>query len=336
MAEEKTNIPNYDLLAKYFAGECNTFENQVVDTWRNHSVQNKASFDSLLFLWSNSNRNNIAQNIDTEKSWEKFKDKITKNQKQSKFKVIFSQKNVLRIAAILILGILIAVLYNYKFQNSEIQMAVANDKVLEIQLNDNSKVSLNKNSKLEYPQEFEQNKRSVKLAGEAYFKVTKDSEKQFVIQTKHALIKVVGTEFNVKAYDSLKTTVVSVNEGIVEFCLLSDTTKKVTLTKDEVGVIDNETGKILEQEAENITIDFWRTKVLKFRDARLDVVASALTEIYKVQFVFNNPNIKNCRLTFEFPDMEVEEVLDIIAMTFDLKFTKKETTYFVDGDGCFK
>jgi hypothetical protein len=34
--------------------------------------------------------------------------------------------------------------------------------------------------------------------------------------------------------------------------------------------------------------------------------------------------------------MEVEEVLDIIAMTFDLKFTKKETTYFVDGDGCFK
>jgi len=336
MTEEKINIPNYDLLAKYFAGECNNAEKQAVEIWRSTSAQTKRDFDSLYFLWSNSNRNIVAQNIDTDKSWEKFQAKIAQKANPNRLQIVFYRKTFLRIAAILVLGILIAILYKYKFQNAEIQMAVAQTEVVEIQLNDNSSVSLNKNSKLEYPDEFDQNKRKVKLQGEAYFKVAKNAEKQFIIETKHALVKVVGTEFNVKAYDSLETTVVSVNQGIVQFCLLSDTTKKVILTKGEVGIIDHKTGNILEQEAENITIDFWRTKVLKFRNARLDVVTSALTEVYGVNFIFANENIKNCRLNFEFPDMKIDEVLDIIAMTFDLKFTRKGEVYSIEGEGCAK
>ena len=334
MNQENLNIPNYKLLAKYFAGECSRAEKQTVDNWRLANSQNSASFDSMYFLWTNTNRNVVADNIDENKAWDKFQTNLSTKKKPETLKVLFSRNNMMRVAAILIIGILIAIIYKFQFAKAEMQLAIADTEIQEFVLQDSSEITLNKFSELEYPEEFEGKKRKVKLKGEAYFKIAHNAEKQFIIETEFAQIRVVGTEFNVQAYDSLETTVISVNEGIVELVFLEDTTKKVTLTKGEVGIIDNKTGNILEQEAENITIDFWRTKILKFRNTRLDVVVLALTEIYKVDFKFLNDEVKKCELNFEFPDMKIEDVLDVISVTFDLKITKKENTYLIDGEGC--
>jgi len=334
MTKENQNIPNYDLLAKFFAGECSRIERKTVDDWRTASSENKKTFDSMYFLWANTNRTIQAKNIDENKAWEKFQSNLSTQKQAKTLKFSFNRQNLLGIAAVLVVGILIAVIYKFQFAKAEILMAVAENEIQEISLHDSSKVTLNKASQLEYPEEFEGNTRKVKLKGEAYFKIAHNAEKQFIIETKYAEIRVIGTEFNVQAYDSLETTVITVNQGVVELRAFSDTGKVLRLIKGEVGIIDNKTGAILKQEADNITIDYWRTKILKFYNTRLDVVILTLTEIYKIDFKFTNEKIKNCELNFEFPEMPIEDLLNVISVTFDLKFIKKDNIYLIEGEGC--
>src|SRR5690606_38970298 len=84
---------------------------------------------------------------------------------------------------------------------SSLQLTTPNGGQYQINLSDGTLVLLNAASTLTYPAEFGENTREVILDGEAYFEVTKDPEKPFIVRTAKQRIEVLGTSFNINAYN---------------------------------------------------------------------------------------------------------------------------------------
>src|SRR5699024_2281168 len=103
-----------------------------------------------------------------------------------------------------------------------------------IMLPDGTKVWLNADSKLTYPNDFQHiPKREVTLVGEAYFKVKHDAEHPFVIHTKGLTVRDIGTEFNLKAYPDDENSSLSLIEGSVSVSLINDKDKDLILKPGE-------------------------------------------------------------------------------------------------------
>lgn len=82
-------------------------------------------------------------------------------------------------------------------------------------LRDGTMVLMNADSKLTFPTAFEGNQRVVKLVGEAYFKVSKDAKHPFIVQTEKVMTRVLGTEFNLRAYPAADTHVTLITGSVI-------------------------------------------------------------------------------------------------------------------------
>lgn len=99
----------------------------------------------------------------------------------------------------------------------------------EVMLSDGTKVWLNAKTSLSFPDQFKGGERRVELDGEAYFEVTKDTTKHFIVSFEDYRVKVLGTEFNVKAYSQNKYFEAALLKGSVEVAS-NYTNEKIVLT----------------------------------------------------------------------------------------------------------
>ncbi|MEN8121939.1 MAG: FecR family protein [Bacteroidota bacterium] len=244
----KKVIPNYDLFAKYFATETNTHETKELENWVNESSENKKSFDRMYFLWMQSAKKDIEQKANSNLAWGKLQNRI--HSPKNSLKIIPKKqniylrtaKNLLKVAAVLFSGFLIGYFVeNYTSQPQYLTQETSVN-TSNLVLADQTSVKLNKNSKLTYPDKFKKDKRLVKLNGEAFFKVKHDKEKPFIVETKIARIKVLGTSFNVKTLNTINRVSVTVQSGKVELSGLKNQDQKLILIKGETGIIDNKNG----------------------------------------------------------------------------------------------
>ena len=162
-------------------------------------------------------------------------------------------------------------------------------------LNDGTRVWMNSKSELSYPVAFGENVRRVRLSGEAYFEVTKDSVRPFIVEVDRGFeVKVLGTHFNIKAYDtddSYETTLV---EGKVQ---VSQGHKiKITLEPSEQMVI----GKDGRHEVRVVNTSYytaWHEGWFYFNDESLEQVLTMIGRWYDVDFVFAKENLKEIAVT---------------------------------------
>ena len=162
-------------------------------------------------------------------------------------------------------------------------------------LNDGTRVWMNSKSELSYPVAFGENVRRVRLSGEAYFEVTKDSVRPFIVEVDRGFeVKVLGTHFNIKAYDtddSYETTLV---EGKVQVSQGNKT--KITLEPSEQMVI----GKDGRHEVRVVNTSYytaWHEGWFYFNDESLEQVLTMIGRWYDVDFVFVKENLKEITVT---------------------------------------
>lgn len=162
-------------------------------------------------------------------------------------------------------------------------------------LNDGTRVWMNSKSELSYPVVFGENVRRVRLSGEAYFEVTKDSVRPFIVEVDRGFeVKVLGTHFNIKAYDtddSYETTLV---EGKVQVSQGHKT--KITLEPSEQMVI----GKDGRHEVRVVNTSYytaWHEGWFYFNDESLEQVLTMIGRWYDVDFVFAKENLKEIAVT---------------------------------------
>jgi transmembrane sensor len=192
-----------------------------------------------------------------------------------------------------------------------------------------SEVTLNKGSEISTTTSVDVKERRVKLKGEAFFKVNEKDDAELIVQTEELLIKDIGTSFNVKALPSADTVFVSVSEGEVQ--LYTENILGITLIAGESGYYVRSThtfGKDLEVD-ENASS--YVNKIFKFRNTSLKKAVKKLNEVYQQDIIIANSELDNYRISVNFENEEISEIMAIISETFGIKYRLEGGKYVLYG-----
>lgn len=323
MMKEKWNI-----IAKHLTGEnLNKDEHSYIDEVQNNDDSKKLIDDSEEVL----NRVNNFYKFNTNKAWTKVDSQISESKN-----TIQLPKSLLKYAAIFILLIASTVIISQvisPFNTNHFQTAQTDISKPQLTLPDGTIVTLNHGSKLTYPKKFKGETRIVNLQGEAFFDVTPNKEKPFIIQTKNASVKVLGTSFNVYAYKNENTVEVTVETGKVEL-INGDSNKpeKVVLLPGDKGALDKSTGELHKFLAQKTNSLSWITHDIIFDVTKLSEVISTLEHVYSLNIELDDAVDKNLIITSAFKQQDPDYILDVVALTLDLDITNKgENTYLISN-----
>ncbi|HJD74580.1 MAG TPA: FecR domain-containing protein [Bacteroides reticulotermitis] len=161
-------------------------------------------------------------------------------------------------------------------------------------LNDGTEVLLNAESKLTFPRKFTGSRRVVKLEGEAYFKIAKNEQMPFIVETERTSTRALGTEFNVKAYKNTESHVTLINGSVV--VNMPEINKEVTLVPGQEVVVDQEVFKVKDVDV-NYYVQ-WKDGYFYFDNVPLVEVLCDLGRWYNVNIEIEKPSLMSYRLHF--------------------------------------
>ncbi len=205
----------------------------------------------------------------------------------------------------------------------------AQTKTTVVQLADGSRVTLNSGSVLRYPETFGDSKREVYLEGEAYFEVKHDPEKSFLVHTGKVTTTVLGTSFNVSAYNRMPTVAVTVVTGKVG--VKNEVKKKsVSLLPSQRAVFNAATRMLDVDSVDNVSDAIaWRTGKLVFSAARLDEVCLKLGHHFGVEVSINNRQKREMKINGSFSDQSLETIVEAICELSQTKYRQSSAGYVI-------
>lgn len=322
-----------ELLVRFLSGEASAQERQQVQAWIDASEENRVQFEEFSLLWHKSAEMKNANLIHTTQDWQQLKAKINFAQVKPGVKQRTLLSQFIRIAAIVIFTLGLGWLSHSIFQSgkAEKQLVVSNTiQPSSLTLPDGTKVFLNRNSTITYPENFEEQTREVALKGEAYFEVVKNSDKPFLIKTIHTTTEVLGTSFNV--YENGQSIVVNVVSGKVALYESAQEEKKIMMIAGEQGQYMN--GALGKTNNQNLNFLSWKTGVLTFKDTPLPQVIADLNKQYGAHLVIENPELQTCTLTSSFHQQTLNQVLEELGLVLPISLTQKGDKTLISGAGC--
>ena len=210
-------------------------------------------------------------------------------------------------------------------------------------LPDSSEVTLNANSQLRFPKNWEAlESRNVWLEGEAYFRVTKQvlpatassdqmSLRKFLVNANDLEIAVVGTQFNVYAR-STKTEVV-LDEGIVLVNVDSTRQRTSPLLRMQPGEkVTYEQQQLSQQTVDTDQYTAWRKRQLVFETVPLQQVAQAIKETYGVEVVFANPSLAQQTFTGTVPSSNLDILLEALTGIYHLRIIRQDDQLIIQQE----
>jgi transmembrane sensor len=313
------NNTNWSLLAKYLAGETNEKENRNITEWINSNPENRALYKEINSHWKIMDKMNTRFNVDN--AWNSLHKKIIANDATLVADTVIIPQipayrrllTPMRIAASLLLLAMLGISLVYiagNMQRIEVTAALS-DKGKTVTLPDGSLVYLNANTSISYAKHFGKKLREVKLTGEAFFKVSPDKSKPFVIYANNARVKVLGTSFNVDALEDNDQVEVYVATGIVDLSEANDQNNHVLLRAGNIGTISN--NKISAKSTGNENCIAWKTGAMTFHDTRLDEVITVLNEFYHVKIKVREQGIDSARINGSYQNDPLDDILKAIC-----------------------
>lgn len=327
---------DWALLAKYLNGECNQDESEQIESWIAESENNRKEFDSLRNMMAKTDLALKRNKFSSFEAWPRVMNKALKKEEKPKRNYRFS--DLYKYAAILVVAFLLgsaALYFGLKaMQADPIEIASGSTVMTGLVLPDGTQVALNSNSILTYPDEFEGAVREVTISGEAFFDVTPNPGKPFIIHAGEAVVKVVGTSFNVNAYPGNPKVEVIVASGKVEVSqdqsAPSATQEKVLLTPGEKGILTSgKKNRIVKQDNSDRNYLAWKTQSLEFNETPLHEVVDKLQQVYGVEILIQDEELNELVLTARFDQKPVEFILNVIRLTFNLQLTNENNQFIL-------
>ena len=183
-------------------------------------------------------------------------------------------------------------------------------------LSDGSRIWLNSESELTFPAKFNGNQRKIALKGEAYLEVAKNETLPFIVEVEGTQVEVLGTSFNVKAYENIETTLV---EGKV--CIRTNLLTEAILNPGEQGVVTKESSEITVKQVDTRLYTSWVKGMFAFRSLSLEEIMKTFERWYNVTVTFENDELKQRRFTGNLRrNEEINPHLDVISLTTNVEF----------------
>lgn len=208
------------------------------------------------------------------------------------------------------------------------ELTVPRGRRFNVLLSDSTEVFLNSGSTLRFPVSFRGEKqRQVYLKGEGFFAVSKNPDKPFFVRTENIVVQVLGTRFNVKAYDEENVTKTSLQEGSVQVNPVNTPEKPVIIVPGEAASYHSSDKRVT---VENISIEndiAWTNNRLVFISEPFSEVIKKIERSYGVRIVNKNKNLENVRFYGDF-NVDKESVEDVLKAFTTIKFFE----YTLKGD----
>jgi ferric-dicitrate binding protein FerR (iron transport regulator) len=309
-----------DLLVKYLVGEATPAEAEAIQNWIAASPANRQEYDNFKLIWDESQHIASTKNVDEDAAYLRLQKRLSNTAPTTAQPAQVSKMKTswwIGIAASLLLVCTVAWLtINHYYDNKAIAfIKIDSEAQTRVQtLPDGSVITLNSHSTLIYPEKFTGKIRPVTMLGEAFFKVTPDKTKPFIIKVNGVTVKVVGTSFNVKSRDG-KTQVI-VETGIVN---VSEKTKNINLNPGEKVQVTKKDGLLAKESIKGRLYNYYATHELVCDETPLHELVSSLNEVYGAHILVGNKAIANLPITTVFKDQSLDQVLLVISETFKIK-----------------
>lgn len=313
----------FEAYAKVLSGECTLAEKKELLDRLENDPEEKARFEQLEKIWHSSS----VQPNSAEQIWQLTSAKLGFRQE------IASQKTKLRgwwqvaAAAVIVLSVALNsyLLIDGKTggTNDIIEYSAKTGEVKKIDLPDGSSVWLNAESTLILQEHFGGKSRNVYLIGEAYFKVSKNPEKPFLVNTSSVVVKVLGTSFGVRNYQNDPDISTCLVEGSVQLLNKVNPNNSVILNPSEEALLIKSNGELTVSQQPHGLIAPWREGRFRFHDHELVTITHQLERKFDCDFVFLDEAAESLRFTGDFENESLDEILLLLnkAHTFKLKKT---------------
>ncbi len=197
-----------------------------------------------------------------------------------------------------------------------------------LQLADGTQVYLNSATDLKYPVTFTGSERRVYLKGEAYFEVTKDAERPFIVVTDDVQVRVYGTSFNVNTHDrdGIRTVLVEGKVGIQGL----GSEQEYLLKPNELAFYDRKTRDMKIETVDPDLYTLWRKGIFVFERETLENIMNTLSLWYDVEVVFQSESVKKLHFSGHMERYEqIEDILHAITDATGVVFTINDRTVCV-------
>ena len=310
------------LSEKYFQGKL--MDNEYFELEELLKDQdNSKRFQEIKLKWESEPEDDLQTKV----NWKRLSYKINtcKELKQVTIRPMRKWHRIASVAAILLVGIISGSLIEWEqflgksVNKHELVFETPRGDKSKIVLPDGTEVWLNANTKLVYLMNKKQ--RSVELKGEALFKVTSNKKLPFIVHTNECDIRVLGTVFNVMAYDDFGKKEITLIEGQVD---IEGKNLKEALKPGEAFVLKNNKYQIVEGDV--IQASSWVKNQFHFKKITVSELMKRLENWYDVDIELVNKNIEDANFTGAFKNEEtIWQVLDALKSYIELEYERVES-----------
>lgn len=302
---------NDDLLVKFLLEEATETEQWQVQQWIAASPGNRKYFEQFELIWQQSRYLAATTTIDEQAAWQRFKQRVgSPVAAPAPVKSLGQWLRPLVAAAVLLLVATGAWLW-YAGNNNRLVTLYADDQVRTDTLPDGSVVTLNKQSSIHYSAHFKGGTRLITLTGEGFFNVAPDADKPFEVHAGDAVIRVMGTSFNVQTQKH--QTEVIVETGAVQ---VSKQQHAVQLQAHEKAIVSDSSNEPVKKATRDVLYNYYRTKTFVCNETPLYQLVEKLNSAYDAHIVIANERLRNLTINTTFDNQPLDTILDIIRQTF--------------------
>jgi ferric-dicitrate binding protein FerR (iron transport regulator) len=319
------------LIVRFADGDINQNELSVLENWVKESNQNQKYFQQFKNILDNSRPDQVL----TGDALEKVLSNISSVPINTDWLTILQ-----KVAAILFIPLFISMLWLFLNEKSKTQ--IDNEKLTSIEapfgtissfeLQDGSKVWLNAGSSLQFPREFAEGQRNVKLNGEAYFEVHSDEQSPFVVHTKNLSVTATGTRFDVMAYEGRQLSVTLAEGKVNVQTNTSDQKSKKILMRADQHITFNADLSTYEIEFGDAYKHLsWKDGKLIFRNDLLTDIMERISLQYNVDVVITDKKIAQNRYRATFENESLTDVLDLLKLASPFTYQEINPVSLPDG-----
>ncbi len=343
MSQEESHIEFNKLITKKLAGELSPDEERHFQEEMGRDPDKQALWEEYRKIWASVGSVSPSSTYDLDAEWALIRAKLpgygsegvkTRTLQTRPVKTRGLVYYTYRIAAILIVGLLLSLSWMYANRMLGMERVAASDEPVEVILEDGTLVTVNRYSTLRYKKEFVAEERKVFLTGEAWFEVARDTSRPFVVDAGAALVEVLGTSFNVNAYKENSVVEITVESGLVAMSAKKDQKDLIVMKAGSGGTYHKRQKELTLLASADPNKISWKTRELYFEGSTLQEVAELLNRVYGAELVIVNPGLSSCEITVTFKDQSLDAILTVLEKTLDLDISRSGDKIRLDGKGC--
>ena len=339
MNPEETHKDFNSLIIRKLSGELNPEQESDFQKLLQNDPGKESLFKELQKIWNSAGSMGEGEPYNLDAEWDLMQNMIPdlkqeSQVKQSKVKTRSLLYYAYRIAAVLLVGLIIGLGLTYGTRMLYNQQIIAWDQPVDVILEDGTLITINRDSRIRVKKKFASDERKVFLKGEAWFDVASDPASPFVIDAGSALVEVLGTSFNVNAYRENPVVEITVETGVVALTSKQEKQEQIVLKAGNSGKYNKQRKELELIQSSNPNQISWKTRELYFDGSSLQEVVDLINQVYDAHLVISNDALASCQITVTFKDQSLDAILNVLESTLDLEILQEGNQFRLEGSGC--